>query len=210
MRPFLPKPTVTSALTLAASFILLFPAPSCAEDRHADHEALRALLKQSVEALNSGNIESLRAFVTPDVLVTTVEQQRSGGFDEFKRYYDGQFNAPNATLSTISFQPVADEVTKFISPNVGVVSGTSTDTYKFKDGDVREMSSRWTSTVIKDGAQWKIAAIHFGVNFLQNPVVGAMQSFILKVAVLCAAAGVILGAIMARKFGRRVASRAHS
>lgn len=210
MRLFIPMPVVTSALTFVASFIILFPAPALAEDRHEDHEALRHLLKQSVEALNSGNIESLRGFVTPDVLVTTVEQQRSGGFDDFKRYYDSQFNAPDATLSTISFQPVADEVTKFLDPNVGVVSGTSTDTYKFKDGEVREMSSRWTSTVIKDGTQWKIAAIHFGVNFLENPVVDAMRSYILKIGIGCVVAGLIIGALMASRFGRRIVPRAQA
>lgn len=186
----------------AASFASL----ALAEDRHEDHEALRALLKQSVSALNSGNIEALRGYTVPDVLVTTAEQHRSNSFDEFKKYYDGLFSGPDASLTKVSFQPVADDLTRFISENVGVVTGTSNDSYTFQDGEVRSMATRWTGTLVKEGGQWKIASFHFGVNFTENPVVDAMKSFILKAAIGSGLIGLILGFLVAKASMRKRAS----
>ena len=187
--------------TLFSAFLCIsfFVCSVClAEDRHEDHEALRALLKQSVTALNSGNIEALRAFMIPEVLVTTAEQHRSHNFDEFKKYYDGLFNGPDAKLASISFQPSADDLTKFIDNNVGVVTGTSNDTYKFKDGDSRAMISRWTATLLNDGGQWKVASFHFGVNFMDNPVLDAVKAFMIKLGIGCILGGLLIGFLAAK------------
>src|SRR5262245_13527522 len=88
------KTLLRGALSVLVCLTTFAVSVSSAEERHEDHEALRALLKQSVGALNSGNIESLRAFAIPNVLVTTAEQHRSKNFDEFKNYYDGLFKGP--------------------------------------------------------------------------------------------------------------------
>jgi hypothetical protein len=78
--------------------------------------------------------------------------------------------------------------------------------YKFKDGDVRSMTSRWTSTIVKDGAQWKVASFHFGVNFMDNPVVDAIQNFITKVAIGCGLLGLLIGFLIAKCCFRKCAS----
>lgn len=180
-----------------------FLIPAQAEERQQDHDALRALLKTSVEALNKGQLESIRPLALPDVIVTTAEQHRSSSFDDFKKYYESLFQGPGLRLASVTFQPVADDLTKFIDTNVGLVSGTSTDVYTFKNGDVKTMKSRWTSTLVKSGDQWKIASIQFGVNFMKNPVVDGLAVSAVKLAAACVLCGLLLGYLGGRVFSKK-------
>ena len=43
------------------------------------------------------------------------------------------------------------------------------------DGRSFDMAGRWTATMIKEDGQWKLLAIHSGTNFLDNPVLNAVE-----------------------------------
>ena len=169
-----------------------------AEDRNQDHEQLRALLKSATEAMNSRNFDALAPLMYERFSITTVDQRHFTNMADFKAYYEGLMTGPNATLKSITIKPEADALTEFVGDNIGLSHGTSTDTYYFTDGDTREMTSRWTATLYKDGGTWKILNVHIGTNLLDNPVVSSVKGMIYKVGTAALAAGLLIGFVIAR------------
>ena len=173
-------------------------APPSGQNRDADHEALRALLRQAKDAVNNKNFDALKPLFHNKFSVTTVEQKLFTDFDEFKNHFAGLFTGPDAPLKSITFNPEADALTEFVGDNIGLSYGSSTDTYNFTDGDTRTMTSRWTATLIKDNGRWKILNLHIGTNLLDNPVTEAAKSYVYKVGIAAGLGGLLLGFLITR------------
>ena len=183
------------------------PAPSQAPpvnpNRDADHDALRALLRQAKEAVNNKNFDSLKPLFHDKFSVTTVDQKLFTSFDDFKSHFAGLFTGPNAPLKGITFNPEADALTEFVGDNIGLSHGSSTDTYNFADGDTRTMTSRWTATLIKDSGRWKILNLHIGTNLLDNPVTEAAKGYVYKAGLAAAFGGLLVGFLVAQVLRRK-------
>ena len=134
-------------LKLLLSILLIALSPinaSAAEEREADHEALREILKISSEALNTNNLDLLKSILSSKrFTILTVDNQKFNSLDAFSNYWMQLFEGEDALLKRIEVDPTADNKTEFLADNVGVVEGTSTETYHFTDGDV---VSRWSDT----------------------------------------------------------------
>lgn len=180
------------------------PAPAAqAADRADDHAALRAMLAKGADALNTRKFDGIVPILHPAFTIVTVDNQKFVGADEFRKYYQGLFEGPQAVLNKIEVRLDADELTRFLDVNTGVVYGTSRDTYHFKDGDTREMKTRWTAVTQKDAGGWKLVNVHFSANLLDNPVLDAAQSFAKKLSAGAAAAGIVIGALLMLLLRRR-------
>lgn len=164
--------------------------------REKDHEALRAVLAKGAEALNTRNLDLIAPLLDPEFTIITVDNRKEVGLEAFKKYYASLFEGPGAMLSKIEVRPVADELTRFLDENDGVVYGTSDETFHFKDGDVRSMKTRWSATVRKEGDVWKLVNVHFSANVLDNPLLAAAKSYAIKLAVGGFAAGLIVGLLL--------------
>jgi ketosteroid isomerase-like protein len=173
------------------------------EDRKADHDALRAILAQSAEALNTRKLDAITGLLHPGFTVITVDNQKLVGVDALKKYYAGLFEGPNAMLTRLEVKPVADEVTRFISDTSGVVYGVSEDTYTFRDGDVRTMKTRWSAVVQKDGDAWKLVNVHFSSNLLDNPMLDAVKGYAQRMMWIAGGIGLVLGTVVALLLRRR-------
>ena len=198
--------TLRRMLPLLCLLTLLLAPVALAEDREADHNELRTMLRTATEAMNAGNFDALRPLFYDKFSITTVDQQLFTNLDDFKAYYEGLLRGGNARLKSIAFHPEADALTEFVGDNIGLSHGTSTDTYTFTDGDVRTMISRWTATVYKDNGKWKIINLHIGANLLDNPVTAAAKGYVRKAAIIAAVGGLLVGFIIAwllRGSGRR-------
>jgi uncharacterized protein (TIGR02246 family) len=163
------------------------------EARHADHEALRAMLRTATAALNNRNFAALAPMFTADCSITTVDGKAIRGPAAFRSYLDQLYAS---RVKSIAFHPVADDLTTFYGEDAGVCAGASSDTYTFRDGDSRTMSSRWTAAVHKEGGVWKVAALHMSANVLDNPVVQATRQRAITYAVAALIAGLIVGFIL--------------
>ncbi|MGI9305081.1 MAG: YybH family protein [Gammaproteobacteria bacterium] len=188
-------------LLLALSFIATATAP--AEERQADHDALRAMLRTATEALNTRNFDAIRPLLADNFTVVTVDNQKFTRLDDFRAYWNGLFTGDAPVLQGIEVNAVADDLTTFLDASTGVVHGTSQDTYHFTGGDVREMPTRWTAVVQKVYGQWKLVKVHFSANLLDNPVLDAAKAGAMKLAGLAFLAGIILGAVVVFLMKRR-------
>jgi ketosteroid isomerase-like protein len=180
--------------------------PAAAQpDRAKDHDALRALLAKGAEALNKRNFDAIAPSLHPNFTIITADNRKHVGVDAFKKYYLGLFDGPDAMLKNFETKVVADEETRFIDANTGVVYGTSTDTFTFKDGDVRSMQTRWSALTQKDPDGWKLVNVHFSANVLDNPVIDGVKSFYQKLIVAAAILGLLIGALLYALLRRRPA-----
>jgi hypothetical protein len=176
-----------------------------AQDRNRDHDELRAMLKTVAGALNSRNLEPLSPLFHEKFSITTVDQQVFTNLEEFKTYFNGLFAGDQAPLKSVTFNPVADELTEFVGENIGLSRGSSTDAYVFSDGETRVMTSRWTATLYKENGKWKVLNVHIGANLFDNPVIAALKGWLYKAGIGAGLAGLLLGFGLARLMRRKTA-----
>jgi hypothetical protein len=194
-------------LYLLFSLLLIVLSPvlaSAAEDRQADHEALRELLNISSEALNTGNLDLLKPVLSAEhFTIVTVDSQRFDSLEGFSNYWKQLFESEDALLERIEVDPTADSETQFLAENVGIVGGKSTETYHFTDGDVVAMQTRWSAVTIKEGEDWKLASIHFSASILDNPLLDLAKQKMLQYVVIAALVGLFLGLVLMGIFRAR-------
>jgi ketosteroid isomerase-like protein len=191
---------------LVALVVLILGVPTGAlaqEERKQDHDQLRALMKKGAEALSTRNLDAMAPYVHPDFTVVTIDNKKLKGIAELKAYYDSLFEGKGALLKAIEVRPEADEATDFLDANSGVSFGTSNDRYTFLDGDVREMKSRWSAVVQKDGDTWKLVNVHFSANILDNPVLNAAKSALRNTMLIAGAVGLLVGVAIGFLLRRR-------
>ncbi len=166
---------VTVMLVCFAMNSMAQQAPAGAEkDREADHAALRTLLTEAAEALNNRELDRLTDFFTDNFVLTAVDQTVLTDRASIKAYYEKMLCRDDSPVSSFHVAPKAEILTQFVDTNTGYCYGTSEDIYTVrKNGRQVTMTSRWTALVVKKEGDWKIAAIHSGVNFLDNPVLTA-------------------------------------
>ena len=96
-----------------------------AQERTADHDELRAMLKTVATALNSRNLDAIAPLCHEKFAISTVDQQVFVGLPAFERYFKGLFTGDKASLKSIAFNPTADVLTEFVGENTGLARGTS-------------------------------------------------------------------------------------
>jgi ketosteroid isomerase-like protein len=191
---------------LVALVVLILGVPTGAlaqEERKQDHDQLRALMERGAEALSTRNLDVMAPYVHPDFTVVTIDNKKLKGIAELKAYYDSLFEGKGALLKAIEVRPEADDATDFLDANSGVSFGTSNDRYTFLDGDVREMKSRWSAVVQKDGDTWKLVNVHFSANILDNPVLNAAKSALRNTMLIAGAVGLLVGVAIGFLLRRR-------
>jgi ketosteroid isomerase-like protein len=182
------------------------PVPALAADEpdHAIHEALRALLRDAVAAIGAGQYDKLLPLLTEDVEVTSVTQEAMTGRADVARYFDAWFG-PKGYMKSMSMAMDADRLTE-LTPDKrwGLVRGKALEHYEAKDGDTFDFATRWTAVMMRgDDDRWRIRAIHFGTNHLDNPVLTKVTKTLERYAIYAAFGGLGLGLVVGYAWGRR-------
>jgi ketosteroid isomerase-like protein len=174
--------------------------------RAADHAALRVLRDEMARALQARDAEKLATLLAREFVVTTVDQTAITKVSEIKPYLQRMFVGPQALLTGIEVNPEALVLTRFVSDTAGYCYGTSVDTYHLKSGGVTKMTTRWTALLVKEEGAWKVAAIHFGTNFLDNPVLDRSIAAGRNLAIGGLAVGLLVGGLGVWMLKRRSGS----
>jgi len=104
----------------------------------------------------------------------------------------------------------ADKLTEF-SPDKswGLVRGKALEHYEAKDGDVFDFVTRWTAVMARgDDNKWRLRAIHFGTNNLDNPVLTKVKNTLIRDGAIAAVLSLVVGIGLGWFIGRRRATRA--
>jgi ketosteroid isomerase-like protein len=183
------------------------------EPDHAIHEELRGVLREVVTAISSGQYDRVLPHLTPDVEVTSVTQEVMSSRGDVAKYFQEWFG-PTGYMRSMKMTLEPDRLTE-LSPDKswGLVRGRALEHYEAKDGDQFDFVERWTAVMVRgDDARWRVRAIHFGTNHLDNPVLTKVQRTLLRylyiAAAVCLALGLAMGWWLGRRRGRGTASSA--
>jgi len=192
-------------MILAASLAISSHAAVAAEEPdHAIHEALRAVLRDAVAAIDAGRYQELAPLLTENVEVTSITQEVMSGRADVTRYFDEWFG-PKGYMKSMTMKMDADKLTD-LAPDKswGLVRGKALEHYEAKDGDKFDFATRWTAVMLRgDDGRWRIRAIHFGTNHLDNPVLTKVTKTLERYAFYAAFGGLGLGLVVGYAWGRR-------
>ena len=179
--------------------------------READHEALRSLRQKAVDALNNLDLDALASIMAKDFVFTTIDGTVLTNQADMKAYYDRMFAGKDAPLASIKIEAEATILTRFIDEKTGWNYGTARETYSLRNGDEVTLQTKWTATVVKEGENWKIGAVHIGINVLENPILSKAKSVGKTLGFSAGLAGLCIGFLIClvvrrKKRGSEIAS----
>jgi ketosteroid isomerase-like protein len=157
---------LTSTVTLAATNT----------GTEADHEQLRQLLITVQEAVNKDQLDTLEAYLHEDYVITVMNQEVVTKEWTLTQLFNEWFKKPDAIIKSLKIAPVASIETNIYDGRFGVCYGTSIDSYELADGRSFEFNSKWTATMLKEGDQWKLLALHVGVDPIENTLIDGYRS----------------------------------
>jgi ketosteroid isomerase-like protein len=164
--------------------------------------AIAALRGELVDSFNKGDVERLLSHLDPEVVATWQNGEVCRGPEAVRAYYNKMMTGPGRIVARLSSNPVVDD--RHVYGDWAVSWGNLHDSYELKDGTTFKFDSRFTATIARRGAEWKVTSFHASVNAFDNPVLKIAAS---KGATWAAvAAGVIglgLGTVAGLLIGRR-------
>jgi ketosteroid isomerase-like protein len=194
---------IVRTLALVAT-IAFAPAAVAQEADHAIHEELRALLRDVVGAIGAGEYDRILPYLTENVEVTSITQEVMSGRADVSKYFVEWFG-PTGYMKRMTMKLEADKLTD-LAPDKswGLVRGKALEHYEAKDGDVFDFVTRWTAVMLRgDDGRWRIRAIHFGTNNLDNPVLTKVTKTLARYAVYAGLAGLAIGVLAGWLIARR-------
>jgi ketosteroid isomerase-like protein len=178
------------------------------EPDHEIHEALRGVLKEIVTAINTSQFDRMLPYLAENVEATSITQEVMSSRADVAKYFEEWFG-PKGYMRKMTMTLDADKLTEF-SPDKswGLVRGKALEHYEAKDGDVFDFNTRWTALMTRGADnQWRLRAIHFGTNNLDNPVLTKVKNTLIRDgvigALLCLLVGIAVGWFVARRGVRR-------
>jgi ketosteroid isomerase-like protein len=188
---------------LLAAFLIV-PLAAAEEPDHAIHQELRGILTTVQGAVNSGHYDAMLPVLSNDVRATTITQESFGGRAGVSTYFKKWFG-PGRFLRKLEMKLTADDLTELSADKTwGIVRGSAIETYTLADGRVYPMPTRWTATVAKEtDGRWRLRAIHFGTNFLDNPILDEAKRKAKQYTIAGVGGGVVAGLLIGFLFGRR-------
>lgn len=189
---------------LLASLLLALPIYAAEEPDHEIHQELRAILTTVQSAVNSGNYDAMLPVLSKDLSATTITQETITGAAGVPPYFKKWFG-PGGFLKKLEMKLNADALTELSADKTwGIVRGSAMESYTLADGRRYDMPSRWTATVAKESdGKWRLRAIHFGTNFLDNPILNEAKYKAKQYTVVGTIAGLLVGLLLGFVFGRR-------
>lgn len=191
----------------AGSALFLATAPALALDpipgTEAQHEALRTLKTALVETVNAQDFDRLATLTNTPFTATVVTQDQFSDLEAARAFFDGLFERKLLKMENIAFTAEADALSTLYTGTFAVTTGRTVETYALADGRSFDIEGRWTAVSVEDGGAWRLAAFHSGTNFLDNPVLSAINASVTRVAALVGAVALLLGGIAGWVLGRR-------
>jgi ketosteroid isomerase-like protein len=158
-----------------------------------DHDALRKLKADITEAVNKRDYPKAESLLHQPFMATLVTQDSFTAFDKVKAYFENLYTRDFLKMKKVSISAEADDYSQIFQGTFAVNKGSTKEHYELADGRMFDMNGRWTAVTMKENGQWKLVAVHMGTNFLDNPVLSAVENSIKWLVAAAAALGLAAG-----------------
>lgn len=193
---------------LVALFWLLplgvLPSAHAQDPDFAIHEELRTVLREVQAAINSGEYDRMLPYLDPNIEATSMTQEVMSSRADITKYFQEWFG-PAGYMKRLDMKLEADRLTELNADKTwGLVRGKGLEHYEAKDGDQFDFLTRWTAVMVKnDDGKWRLRAIHFGTNNLDNPVLTKVKNTLVRDGIIGAIAALAIGLVAGYAVGRR-------
>lgn len=172
------------------------------------HQALRGLKATMEKALNARDLDTIVANVDPNVVFTTMNGDVCRGPEQIRAYFHKMLDGPGHIVKDVRVSFEVDALTSLHGGDTGIAYGSSRDHYELTDGSTFDIEGRWTSTMVRKGDRWVIAAFHYSANVFENPITARMKSLIWQIGLACGLLGLLLGSFGGWLFRKRTQTAA--
>jgi fatty acid desaturase/ketosteroid isomerase-like protein len=197
------------AVGLVLAFLLATPSLAQSTGTPEDHAALRQLRDDVVEAVNNRDYAMVRKVLHEPFMATLVTQDSFADFDQLKSYFEGLYTRPVLRMKRVALAVSPDDYSQIFTGTFAINKGSTKEHYELADGRSFDLNGRWTAVTLKQDDGWKVLAVHDGVDFLENPVITAVEQSIVWFAAGGAIAGLLIG-FAAGWFVRRATTTARA
>ena len=163
------------AIALCLSLMLAGPAFAQATGTPADHDALRKLKAEATAAVNARDYPALEKLLHHPFMATVETQASFDDFGKLKDYFKSLFTRNSLRIKDMAVSAQADDLSQIYTGTFAVTKGGTKERYVMADGRSFNLNGRWTAVSIKENGEWKLLAVHSGVDFLDNPVLLAVE-----------------------------------
>ena len=156
---------------------LVLAVPMFAQDSHQeDRAALRNILVEVERGINDQDIERILSQMDPACTVTWWNAEISRGHDEIRAYYKRMVKDDGRLINKYTTQAKVSAPARFVgsSGDVAVADGSMEDEFFPVIRGSFKLSSRWTTTLVKSGGQWKIVNLHLSSNVFTNSLISEL------------------------------------
>ena len=159
--------------------------------RVEDRQALRVLLDQMEKGISTLDIEALLKLMHPQGVVTWQNAEVSRGHEQIRAYYVRMIKGAAPIVKNYSTKASLGGPAVFYSDSA-IAYGTTVETYELTEGLKFTLNANWSTTVVKQDGQWKVAALHFSANLFDNPMLKNAERMIWLAGIAAFAAGLIV------------------
>jgi len=187
-----------------ATLVTMVARARAEEADHAIHEELRAVLRAVVTAMNTSKFDDMLPYLADNIAATSMTQEVMSNRADVSRYFQEWFG-PTGYMRSMQMNLDADALTEF-SPDKrwGLVRGKGLEHYEAKDGDLFDFVTRLTALMVRnDDGKWRLRAIHFGTNDLDNPVLTKVRRTLIRYGAIASMACLFIGLALGWIIGRR-------
>lgn len=145
------------------------------DPKAADRRELLGILAVVEDGLNAKNLAPAKQYLLPISVVVFQDMTVARGPAEIEAYFVRMLGSADSVLSGITIQAEVDGEATFLSDDVAIANGHTTDTFEFRTGNTMELKTAWSTTVIRQDGEWKIGALHFSNNLFDNAVLNGAK-----------------------------------
>jgi uncharacterized protein (TIGR02246 family) len=184
---------LTHAVAWAATAPPLDPAGGRVEDR----QALRVLLERIEQATAALDIDAATALMHPDVIVTWQNAEVSKGLEQVRAYHDRMIKGASPIVKNYSVKANLGGPAVFYGDSA-VAWGTTVERFALSDGLKFTLHANWSTTMVKQDGEWKIAALHFSTNLFDNPLLNNAERLVWIAGLVGLLAGFLAAWLLSR------------
>jgi hypothetical protein len=174
-----------------------------ADPYDADRHQMKLMLNDVVNKLNSKDFNGIMPYLDKNAVVTFYDARTAVGTSAINNYLAKMVTGPAPVLKSFVVSASEDTPAIVYSNKTAVGYGWTKNIFNFVTGEKMEVNGRWTVTLIKNGNNWHIVALHFSTNLFSNPLIMSVERKIIFFVIIALLIGLILGYLSRRIFSRR-------
>lgn len=144
-------------------------------DRTADHDALRVMLIDAEKAINEGRFDDLTKYFDPNINVIYQNAEVADGIPAVQAFQKRILNDKGGLLKGFKTKVTADKLTEFYG-DTAIAYGSAVDHYTLVTGKEMDVTSKWSTTLVKENGVWKVVSLQFTTNLFDNPLLSIAKA----------------------------------